>query len=434
MKKLQTHVKLLSALLPLMICLTFLSSCATSADSGAMLSPALSCIAEQSAMAKATVVGGTIEFSPDDFARALDLGSVKSVTVTSLPSVADGELRVGSSVLTSPQTLSAASVALLTFHPSDTLTVSSFDFTVNDSPVELRCDLYVLKNANHAPTLALAPKTALEVSTYRDVTLFGTLPCYDPDGDETCVEIVTYPEKGLLVIEDRQTGSYRYLPYEGATGKDSFTYVARDKYGNYSAAATVSLRISKTDSSVRYVDLQDSPYHNAALAMAERGIMSGTQVGSATYFYPNTTVSRAEFTVMAMNAAGITEVNSVKSTVFADDGDIPSDMRSFVAAAYDLGYVKGSDVDGKLCFRPNDAITRAEAAVMLASILDAATPTVTPVFGDSAEIPAWASASVNALSALGVLDTVSGGNIAPMSAVTRGDAAVMLCDLMALKD
>lgn len=433
MKKSSLFVKALSAILPMLLCLTFLSSCSSAKDSGAMLSPALGCLAEQNTMAKATVTGGVIEFSPDDFARALNIKGIESITITSLPATADGELRVGSAVLTSSQTLSAASVSLMTFYPSSAVSSSSFRFTVDDSPVEMCCQLYVLDETNHAPTLSLAPKTALEVSTYRDVTFFGTLPYYDPDGDNTYIDVVSYPEKGLLVVEDRTVGSYRYIPYDGSTGKDSFTYVARDIYGNYSASATVSLRINKADTSVSYVDLNDSPYHNAALAMTERGIMSGTQVGSATYFYPDTTVSRAEFTVMAMNAAGITEVNPVSATVFADDNDIPERMKSYIAAAYDLGYIKGSEVDGKLCFRPNDPLTRAEAAVMLANMLDAAAPTVTPVFGDSEDIPAWATASVNSLSAMGVLSSYS-GNIEPLSQVTRGDAAGILSNFMLLKD
>jgi hypothetical protein len=200
-------------------------------------------------------------------------------------------------------------------------------------------------------------------------------------------------------------------------------------YGNYSPALTVSLEIKRTESSARFVDLSDSPYHNAALAMNEARIMSGTQVGSSLYFYPEKTLSRAEFTVLAMNAAGISEVNRVDKTVFADDSDIPENMKSYIAAAYDLGYIRGTEVDGAICFLPHKEITRAEAAVMLANMLDLATPTFKPEFADEEAIPSWAHSSITALAASGILDNAESG-VKPLEPVTRATAAQMLSNFM----
>ena len=90
-------------------------------------------------------------------------------------------------------------------------------------------------------------------------------------------------------------------------------------------------------------------------------------------------------------------------------------------------------IDGELCFLPNNEITRAEAAVMLGNMLDAATPTWTPVFSDSDDIPTWARPSVYSLSAMGVLESYD-GNISSTSKVTRGDAADILVNFMAVKD
>ena len=424
--------KILGVILSFLFLIAPLGACSESTQSGKLLSPAVNCLAEQTYMAKSALAGHSVKFSVDDFARAVNLSNIESVTITSLPSITDGELRVGSSVLTSPQKLSAASVSLMTYHPSSSIRTSQFKFKVNDLPYELSCNLYVLDKENYAPTLSTAPKTALEVSTHENVTYFGKLPCYDPDGDETFIEIVSYPEKGLLVLDDKALGTYRYIPYEESTGEDSFCYIAGDKYGNYSASATVTLSINEKETPVNYVDLDNSPYHSAALTMTEKGIMSGTQVGSSTYFYPDRAVSRAEFVVMAMNAFGIKSLPS-SSTVFDDDGDISPDMKKYIASAYELGYIKGSEEGEKLCFYPNREITRAEAAVILASMLDAATPTVTPVFSDTDAIPSWARPSIYSLSSLGVLES-SGTSISATSSVTRGDAAVILTKFMAVKD
>ncbi len=411
---------------------TCFASCAEAKESSLPISPALSCIASQNEMAKSALVGSPISFAPEDFARAANLPEIKEITVTQVPPISDGQLRVGSTVLNSGQTVSATSVSLMTYVPASNISKSEFRFKIDGAPYEMTCKLYMLSSQNYAPTLSSAPKNAFEVSTYRGIAYFGTLGCYDPDGDTTCIEIVSQPEKGLLILDDKQTGSYRYIPYSDSTGKDSFTYVAKDIYGNYSASATVSLSIVKQDTNTRFVDLEDSPYHNSAIAMTEKGIMGGTQVGSALYFYPETTVTRAEFVTMAMNAAGITDVGSSDTTTFSDDADIPSQMRKYIATAQKLGYVNGTEIDGKLCFNPNSAVTRAEAAVILAKMLDADIPTVKPVLEDSEAIPTWAEGSLYAMNALGVIKTEE-NSISPTAAVDRGEAALMLTALIGQK-
>ena len=299
------------------------------------ISSALDTIAKDNAMAKSTLKGGVISFDASDFARATNLSKIDSITVTKLPPISDGELRVGSSVLTSSQKLSASSVRLLSYEPKGDIRTSEFYFTVNDYPTELCCKLYTLEEKNYSPTLSSVPQNALEVSTFENVTLFGTLPCYDPDGDRTYIEIVSYPENGMLILENRETGAYRYVPNDGFDGKDSFTYVARDFYGNYSPSAKVSLSVDEKPISVSYIDLVDTRYHSAAIAMTDKGVMSGTQIGTSSYFYPEREVSRAEFIVMAMNAAGITRLsNSGTKTVFADDAEIQDSFKPYILAAY----------------------------------------------------------------------------------------------------
>ena len=67
------------------------------------LSPAISVLAEDNSMAVAGLKGKNIKFDCDDFARALNLSSVDSITITEVPSAACGELRVGEKVVHSGQ-------------------------------------------------------------------------------------------------------------------------------------------------------------------------------------------------------------------------------------------------------------------------------------------------------------------------------------------
>ena len=397
---------------------------------GTLLSPGLSVLAEQHTMAMAGIVGESIQFEAADFARAMNRSEVDSIVITSLPPVTDGELRVGNTVLTQGQTVSGSGLSLLTYTAASDITTSSFRFRVGDSPVEMTCKLYLLEIPNACPTLSVKTGSTSALRTYEGTVLYGTLPCYDPEGDETRIEIVSYPRSGSLVLTDAASGKYTYLAAADAEGKDSFTYVARDRYGNYSASATVELEIIKPGSSVVYADLKNSPYANDAMTVTDAGIMNGEQVGSATYFRPDAAVSRAEFTKMAMCALGMTEV-SYSETVFTDNAEIPAELRGYVATAHELGYLRGIGEGNTLRFEPNRAITRAEAAVLLGGMLDLATPTVAPSFSDGGEIPAWAKASIDSLHAVGILQSGEDGAILSMAEVTRGDAAGILSRLMA---
>ncbi len=410
------------------------TSCFASADSQngepVPVSPALCVIAEDNGMALSGLIGNDICFEPQDFARALNVSAVENIVITQTPDTAAGELRVGTTVVNAGQTISAASLSQMTYTArSKESTRATFRFRAEDAGYDMPCELYLLSKTNAAPTLSDVPESYLNVSTHRNITLYGTLPCFDPEGDSTRIEIVSYPQKGSLTLTNKATGEYTYTPTDGYSGEDSFVYVARDMYGNYSASARVSLKVTKPTVSMRFDDMENSPYYNAALSMAEAGIMSGTSVGSDTYFYPEGSVSRGEFVVMVLHAIGMEDVTNVSSTGFADDAQIPEYMKDYIATACSLGYIKGVQTEKGMCFEASREITRAEAAVMLGNILNLSTPTVLPVFNDAVDIPAWAAPSVYSLSAAGVFSATD-GNISPLDSLTRGDAAVILTNLM----
>ena len=409
------------------------STTASAANAGEPMavSHALHVIANDSSMAMAGIKGGRITFDAEDFARAMNVSSVKSITITEAPPIADGELLIGTSVVNGNQTVSGANISLMTYsQKSDAGAASYFKFKTEDSPYEIKCELYMLDSVNHAPTLSTAPELTLDVSTHKNVKLYGTLSAYDPDGDDMKIEIVSYPKRGILTMVDAAEGRYTYAPAENFTGADSFTYVARDKYGNYSASKTVSLTVRSTAASVEYEDLVDSPYHNAALTMAEYRIMGA---GEGSLFLPDGTVSREDFLIMAMRSVGITDVAEASSTPFADTADMTDTGRAYVSAAYELGYIKGTYVGDTLCYLPNEPISRAEAAVIVANIIDAATPAVTPVFSDSADVPTFARGAVASLNYMGILSDRS-GSIMANADLTRGEAAEMLSLVIRVSD
>lgn len=407
-----------------------LAGCARATDSREVLSYGMNVLAAQTDVAVSGYLGNEVSFTVEDFARGLNLSAVESITVCSLPANTEGELLLGSSRVAVGQTVSAANIPYLSFVPcDDTVTHGAFSFTANTLTAPVVCNVYLLEEENYTPSLASAPVLSLSVSTYKELSLYGTLFGHDPDGDETVFEIVSYPQNGAIRLCDRTAGTYVYTPMKDFTGKDSFSYVARDVYGNYSAARTVNLEVRAAGTGVQYADMEHSHAAVAALKLTEAGIMSGRQVGNRYYFHPEECVSRVEFLVMAMNAAGITEVPTCEKTAFFDDGEIPASMKGYVASAYKLGYISGSNVEGNTCFLPHGEITRAEAAVILERIVGKSTPSTLPTFSDGGEIPAWAEQAIYSLSAVGIMLPTE-GYIEPVDTVTRADTAQMLAAVM----
>ena len=387
-------------------------------------------LAAKTDMAVSAPIGNEVVFSADAFARALNLSKVDYITVKSVPSAEQGELLLGSTRVAAGQTVSAENLPYMTFcAATDGAVHASFTFSANGSPTAVVCNIYLLDEVNYTPTVSMASSLSLNRSTYKGLAVHGTLSAYDPDGDGLIFEIVSYPKNGSVKLTDASLGSYIYTPSSGYVGSDSLTYVARDKYGNYSAAATVRFQVAVSGTSVTYVDMQDSPAYGAALALTEAGVMSGTQVGNRYYFNPEESVSRVEFLVMAMHAAGIRDLPVSQQTVFDDDAEIPESMKGFVAAAHELGYISGTLHNGKLCFLPNESITRAQAAVMLGNLLELSDAPVTPTFADGSEIPVWAQDAIYSLNAAGIM-TGNQGYIAPTATLTRAQTAQMLAAVM----
>lgn len=402
-------------------------------DAQSILSQGVQILSASTEMAVWGPRGNDVTFEAEDFSRNLNLSRIDYIKVLSLPNAAEGELLMGSVRVSAGQIISGENLAHLCFSAADdSVTKASFTFSANGTATAVTCNVHLLNGTNYAPTVSMASSATLQMSTYRDREAHGRLSAYDPDGDALVFEIVKTPANGSVLLTDRSEGTYVYAPRSGFTGSDEFSYVARDVYGNYSSATTVKLRVMTSGTSVTYVDMADSKAANAALALTEAGVMSGVQIGNQHFFYPDRTVTRAELLVMAMNAAGITDVPASESTGFDDDADIATAMKGYVSAAYQMGYISGTLKEGKLCFLPNEEINRAEAAVMICAILGEESSGVIPTFADGAEIPVWAQESIYTLNTLGVMDATD-GYISPTSPLTREQAALILQAVTRLK-
>jgi len=386
-----------------------------------LLSPALATLATEYDMVKAGLVSTEIGFTGEDFAAALGY-TPSSVTITSLPPASEGTLYFGTVPAAVNQQISKGNLSLLRFVPVSGCAASSFRFQ-GDQDYSHVCTLRFTESVNQVPLTAGG--TAAAVWTQQNIGTWGTLPGTDPDGDPMRYEIVSYPLKGLITLTNTATGEYRYTPYDGAVGTDVFSYQIRDSYGNYSSVRTVEVRIDEAACDIVFADMTDHWAQNAAVVMVAENTMEVFAEGGQVYFRPEDAISREDYLVTVMKLLGAGEIEAC-GTVFADEDRMRPEATGYIQRAYNLGIIQGSEENGRLLFRPQDSITRAEAAVILNAILGAQTPETIPTFADSQVIPVWARPSLYALTNLGILQGTGDGCLSPESVLSRAQTAQML--------
>ena len=266
-------------------------------------------------------------------------------------------------------------------------------------------------------------------------TAFTFLPSFTTGetGEEVTVTLYLLTE-----ANEAEDGSsqFVYTPYENKTGKDSFTYVAVDPAGNVSPEAKVSIQIEKPDTKVTYADMEGNPAHKASIRLAEEGIFVGSYVNGSYFFDPDQPVSRAEFLTMAMAATGLEPLEDVTLTGFYDDEAIPTWAKGYVSSALKAGAIQGSlDQEGQPVFGSGEPVTRGEATVMLDNlmgILDVPAEVFASESGGH-----WAGQAAANLSASGVIHGGDDSAQAMADPLTRADVAELLdgaMDVMADQD
>lgn len=150
------------------------------------------------------------------------------------------------------------------------------------------------------------------------------------------------------------------------------------------------------------------------------GIVKGYSDGS---FKPDNVVTRAEFVTMINNLFGFVDENADMFT------DVGSDDWFYhnVNKAATAGIIKGANN----VFRPQDMITRQEAAVVLsrAFLLKSDNDYAYSVFNDREFIADWAIQSVNALVESNYIKGRGSNELAPLENLTRAEALTLISNI-----
>lgn len=114
--------------------------------------------------------------------------------------------------------------------------------------------------------------------------------------------------------------------------------------------------------------------------------------------------------------------------------DVPDDWaKPYILALYQAGLVRGEEIGGQRYFHPEQPIARAEAATIIGRAKGLDREAKsTPPFTDWGSVPDWAQPSVANLSAIHWLNGYPDGSYRPMAELSRAEAAQVLSKFLGL--
>jgi len=357
------------------------------------------------------------------------------IVIITLPKEELGTLCIGKRGILRGEGVAVENLGALYFAPAakidkELLKTATFEFT----PV------YADGSAGNVLTYTFADKIRanntpiaenLAIETFADVAVSGHFSGIDPDADALTYSLTTEPKLGTVLFDANGGGTFRYEPFAGKTGTDTFTYMATDDSGAVSVPAKVTVDITKQSTDLTYADMDGRDAHYAALVLSENGIFTGKTIGECTYFEPDALVTRAEFIAMTVALTGeVLPEDAVLTEEFLDDMDIPTWCKPFADIAVSAGFVQGSGAEGARLLRAGDYITRAEAAVVLTNALALEDVPASRYYADEELIPAWAKQAMTNMDDYGIMPALSDATMSPDTALTRAEAAKILCRAM----
>lgn len=221
------------------------------------------------------------------------------------------------------------------------------------------------------------------------------------------------PENMALAWYNKSTGKWIIIP--AVVDLDKGLILAKLKH--FSSYAVFVREPVKHFSDVTFTSFGWAG--NTIEKLAGAGIIDGVDGKS---FEPARAATRAEFTCMLVKALGLWAKEDDTHTFFEDirSGDW---YNGAVTAAFAAGLINGYE---DRTFRPNNIITREEAAVMLARVMKLKPEQARVTFSDSDRISSWAASSIASAAAHGLITGFPDGAFRPDAGAVRAECAVMI--------
>lgn len=234
--------------------------------------------------------------------------------------------------------------------------------------------------------------------------------------------------KGLAFESyEKLAGKYDSLAYDilySDKGGSSTTSSKNNSKNNVTFSPSTSTDDKKEENTTEtFTDMNNASWAKEAVyGLYEKNIVSGK---TATEFYPNDNITRAEFVKLLVLSKG-SELDAnewIFTDVTADDWYF-----KYVNKAYMLGIVTGDDMGN---FNPNSLITRQDMATMVYRLIgNGVEKGDLSVFTDSDQISDYAKSAVSYLVAEGIINGMGDGSFAPMQNATRAQAAQLIYNII----
>lgn len=386
---------------------------------GALLALVCVFLSGGTAIAAEVDCDATYCFTPTDFSQD---ESLKGICITGLPDAQTGTVMLENRVIRSGDILTADQITQLTFSPLRTETdqdavVTYLPIYENRVETAATMTLSIRGKKDEAP---VAQDSTIE--TYKNLPNQGKLSVCDPEEQPMTYTVLRQPKRGTVTVNE--DGSFTYTPKKNKVGVDSFTYTATDPAGNVSREATVTVQILKPTDSKQYTDTLGRDCRFAAEWLRNTGLFVGETIGGESCFYPEKTVSRGEFVTMLVQALSIPTENVSYDAI---PEDTPDWLKPYLAAAIRSGLTADLPQAESGSFAADQAITGAEAAVMIQNALDLSISQQTletlamngNAKAEQGAVPTWATVSMTAMAENGVTLTADKN-------LTRGELAQAL--------
>ncbi|MEN6391309.1 MAG: S-layer homology domain-containing protein [Syntrophomonas sp.] len=166
---------------------------------------------------------------------------------------------------------------------------------------------------------------------------------------------------------------------------------------------------------VPFTDIQGHWAEQQINRLHEQGIVTGYPDNT---FQPGNKITRAEFVAMMIKAFNLTGTDD---KVFSDTANHWA--KDIVSIAVHNGIAVGYD---EQTFGPDDPVTREQMAAIIAMTKHLISGAAGKTFTDADLISAWAAASVNAVTGLGLMTGYPDNSFQPQGWATRAEAAVVI--------
>ncbi|WP_438446560.1 S-layer homology domain-containing protein [Gorillibacterium sp. sgz5001074] len=296
------------------------------------------------------------------------------------------------------------------------------NLSLPDTPVELRIARADISKLSAAVQEAIGSRPVLNLA----LAVNGRETVWSNPSAPVTVSLAYTPSKEELQHPERITvwyidgaGAIHSVPngrYDAKTGQVIF------RTTHFSHYAVVFPKVG-------FSDLSGTEWARPAVeAMAARGVIRGTSEG---VFTPDMSIKRADFMLMLMRALELPPASATENTEDFLDVEAGSYAYAAVRQARSLGLTLG---DGSNRFLPESPITREDVMVLTARSLSIKGETLPSsaggvYFKDEADISGYARASIEALSAAGIVKGYEGA-IQPKMSLTRAEAAVLIHNLL----